>query len=196
MKKLIPLFAIGIALLFTACSGESKKDTELQTEAESASEAQAKSQPEGRVIDVYGINQMKFVVKEKEEGLQVADQTYEINGETYYLLEGITAGTGEQLTVRLTTISNLPPSAMSHNWVLLEQETEVKSFINASAKARANDFIAPEMKDQVLQNTGLAGGGETVSVSFSAPEQTGDYEYVCSFPGHFAAGMRGTLTVK
>ncbi|WP_395086164.1 plastocyanin/azurin family copper-binding protein [Gracilimonas sp.] len=28
------------------------------------------------------------------------------------------------------------------------------------------------------------------------PEQTGDYPFICSFPGHYAAGMQGTLKVE
>ena len=44
--------------------------------------------------------------------------------------------------------------------------------------------------------TGLAGDGETVSVTFTVPEQAGEYEYICSFPGHYAADMKGVLTVK
>jgi uncharacterized cupredoxin-like copper-binding protein len=28
------------------------------------------------------------------------------------------------------------------------------------------------------------------------PKAPGSYPYVCTFPGHFQAGMRGTLEVK
>ena len=37
--------------------------------------------------------------------------------------------------------------------------------------------------------------GETVDVSFKAPA-AGTYPYICSFPGHLAAGMKGSLVVK
>ena len=42
----------------------------------------------------------------------------------------------------------------------------------------------------------LEAGGETDEVTFTAPEEPGDYEYICTFPGHLAAGMKGTLTVE
>ena len=42
----------------------------------------------------------------------------------------------------------------------------------------------------------VAGAGETVEVTFKVPAAAGDYTYLCSFPGHFQAGMKGTLTVK
>ena len=48
----------------------------------------------------------------------------------------------------------------------------------------------------MLANTTLAGNGETVEVTFTAPKAPGVYTYICTFPGHFLAGMKGTLTVK
>jgi azurin len=48
----------------------------------------------------------------------------------------------------------------------------------------------------LLANTKLIGGGESAEVVFKAPADKGDYTFVCSFPSHFALGMKGTLTVK
>jgi azurin len=52
------------------------------------------------------------------------------------------------------------------------------------------------MKDKILAYTPLAGGGDTVEVTFAAPTKPGSYTYLCTFPGHFAMGMKGTLVVK
>ena len=52
------------------------------------------------------------------------------------------------------------------------------------------------MKDQVLAASAMAGPGETVEVTFKVPTAPGTYPYLCTFPGHFAAGMRGTIVVK
>jgi len=52
------------------------------------------------------------------------------------------------------------------------------------------------MTDQIIAHTDLAAGGETVEVIFTVPEETGDYPFICSFPGHFSAGMTGTLAVE
>ena len=41
----------------------------------------------------------------------------------------------------------------------------------------------------------LVNGGESGSASFAAPP-AGTYTFLCTFPGHFVAGMKGTLTVK
>ncbi len=187
MKKLLSLFLFATVLIMGACSGGG--DQSQQADTSEAPESTA------RTIEVYGIDQMKYVVKDTTGGLQTGE-AYEVNGETYYLLEGITAEVGEELNVKLTTISQLPAAAMSHNFLLLDMDTDVEAFATASIRAKDNDYVAPDLEDQVLQNSGLAAGGETVELTFSAPDQAGEYEYICSFPGHFTGGMRGILTVQ
>ena len=125
-------------------------------------------------------------------------RTVEIIGtdDMKFSLNNIEAKPGEQLRIRLVTKSAMPKIAMAHNWVLVKKEASLIKFIQAGTAHRDADFIAPETKDQVLAKTDLAGGGETVEVVFKAPAAAGDYPYVCTFPGHFQAGMRGTLVVK
>jgi len=113
-----------------------------------------------------------------------------------YSVTTITAKPGEQIRVRLVSKGAMPKIAMAHNFVLLAKSADVLKFVNASAMARATDFIPPEMKAQVIAATALAGAGETVEVTFKAPTAPGTYTYICSFPGHFQAGMKGMLTVK
>jgi azurin len=62
--------------------------------------------------------------------------------------------------------------------------------------AGATAYIPAARASDVLASTALAGGGETVEVTFKAPAAAGTYTFLCSFPGHFAVGMRGTLVVK
>ena len=38
--------------------------------------------------------------------------------------------------------------------------------------------------------------GETAEVTFKVPAAPGSYTFLCSFPGHFVAGMKGLLVVK
>ena len=42
----------------------------------------------------------------------------------------------------------------------------------------------------------MAGPGETVEVTVKMPAAPAAYPYICTFPGHFAAGMRGTIIAK
>jgi azurin len=113
-----------------------------------------------------------------------------------YSVPTIAAKGGEQLRVRLVAKGAMPKVAMAHNFVLLDKAASAVKFVTAGMQARATDFIPPEMKDQVLAASAMAGAGETVEVTFKVPNAPGDYPYLCSFPGHFQAGMKGMLSVK
>jgi azurin len=108
----------------------------------------------------------------------------------------ITAKPGETLRIVLKNVGTMPKMAMAHNFVLLKAGIDAVEFNKAAFNARETDFIPPTMKDAVIAHTGLTGPGETADVTFKVPAKAGTYTFVCSFPGHFALGMRGTLTVK
>lgn len=127
---------------------------------------------EARVIEIVGTDNMKFDVT------------------------SIDAAPGEEITIKYTTKSDLPKQAMAHNVVIMDKDADVATFANESARARDNDYIAPGYEDDIIAATDLAGGGETVEVTFTVPEEPGDYEYICTFPGHYSGGMKGILTVK
>jgi azurin len=126
-----------------------------------------------------------------------AVRTIEITGsdDMKYNVTEITAKAGETIKIRLTSKGTLPKVAMAHNVVILKSGAKQLDFVNAAAMARATDFIPANMKDQVLAATGLAGPGESVEVTLKVPA-AGSYPFMCTFPGHFAAGMKGTLIVK
>jgi azurin len=126
----------------------------------------------GRLVEITGSDQMRFNVMT------------------------ITAKPGELLHVRLKSVGTVPKIAMAHNFVLLAKGTDAAVFTNASATASATSYIPVQLKAKVLASTALVGPGETVGVTFKAPSARGQYTYLCSFPGHFLAGMKGVLVVK
>jgi azurin len=127
----------------------------------------------GRLIEIEGNDQMKFNVTT------------------------IQAKPGETLTVRLKNVGTMPKIAMGHNFVLLKAGADATTFANESALAGpAANYVAAARKADVLAATNLTGPKETAEVTFTVPKQAGSHTYLCSFPGHFAAGMRGTLVVK
>jgi azurin len=113
-----------------------------------------------------------------------------------YDITTIQAKPGERLHVVLKSTGTAPKVVMAHNFILLKQGASAMEFNNAAMNARETDFIPPAMKDKIIAHTGLAGPGETVDVTFAAPTKPGTYEYLCSFPGHYQAGMKGQLVVK
>lgn len=107
----------------------------------------------------------------------------------------IAASPGETLRIVLKSTGTMPKMAMGHNFVLLKPSVDLVEFNKAAFTERENEFIPPAMKAGVIANTVVVGPGETVETTFKVPA-AGRYPYVCSFPGHFALGMRGTLIVK
>jgi azurin len=119
-----------------------------------------------------------------------------VDGKMTYSVSRITAKPGERLRVTLTSIGTLPKAVMAHNWVLLRLGVDAKSFSDDAALARDTDFIPPKRKTQVIAYTGLIGPGEREEITFTVPKVAGKYPYVCTFAGHYAAGMSGELLVK
>jgi azurin len=111
-----------------------------------------------------------------------------------YNVTAITAKPGEAIHIKLTNKGTMPKMAAAHNFVLLKKGTDLNAFTTAAVMAGQTDYIPAKLKEQVLASTKLAGPGETVETDFKAPTVPGTYDFICSFPGHFAT-MKGTLTV-
>ncbi|HLS05077.1 MAG TPA: plastocyanin/azurin family copper-binding protein [Wenzhouxiangella sp.] len=126
-------------------------------------------------------------------------KTVEIEGldSLEYSEQNITAEPGEEITIKLTNNSELPADAMSHNLVVLVADADARAFDEAAREAGAdNDYLPTGMDDQIVAHTGMVAGGESDTITFNAPDETGEYDFICTFPGHYAAGMKGVLEVK
>jgi azurin len=113
-----------------------------------------------------------------------------------YSLTQIVAKPGEKIKVRIVSMAQTPKIVMAHNFVLLKAGTNIKVFTDAAANARATDYIPPSMKAAIIAQAGMTGPGESMDVVFTAPAKPGTYVFLCSFAGHWAAGMTGNLIVK
>ncbi|MFO7845803.1 MAG: plastocyanin/azurin family copper-binding protein [Balneolaceae bacterium] len=111
-------------------------------------------------------------------------------------IELVEASPGETIRMTLDVVSSMPKSAMGHNIAILDKDADVDTFVTESMSAKDNEYIAPDMENQVVAFTKMLGGGETDVIEFTVPEEPGDYVYVCTFPGHYFAGMKGILRVK
>jgi len=100
---------------------------------------------------------------------------------------------GKKVKITLKHMGKMDKNVMGHNFVLLKQGVDLTKFGNSAAIARDNDYI-PEGTEDVIVHTKLIGGGETVVIEFDAPE-VGTYDFLCSFPGHYAI-MKGKFIVE
>lgn len=102
----------------------------------------------------------------------------------------------QPVTIVFQNIGTMPKESMGHNVVVLHQGVDKIDFANAGARHVRNEYIDPEREGDVIASTIIIGPAEEVEVSFVAPAETGDYDYICSFPGHTQAGMVGVMTVE
>ena len=113
-----------------------------------------------------------------------------------YSIATITAKCGEKLRIRIAAKGVIPKVAMAHNVVVLRIGTDIARLLQDGAMYRDNDFIPPAMKNAVVAKTPFVGAGEAAEVSFTVPDKPGTYPYICTFAGHYQAGMKGRLVVR
>ena len=172
ISALLPLFAA--ALVFAGCGKAPEKPAAAPTPAASApTPAPAAAGP--RLITIE-TDDAQFMMK--------------------FSLKTIEATPGEELRVVFINKSALPKAAMGHNLIFLKKGTDMDEFIPAAALHKETTGVPPEMEDKVIAHTKILGPGERAELTFKAPDEAGDYDYICSFPGHYLSGMKGLLKVK
>ena len=108
----------------------------------------------------------------------------------------ITGKVGQKLTIKLINDGSMPKTAMAHNIVILKPGTDVTLFVASASKRAADDYVpGDDQADRMIIHTKLLGPGEEDTIAFT-PLAPGIYEYVCTFPGHAMAGMRGKIAVQ
>lgn len=135
------------------------------------------------------------VVTQKASGLQEVTINLYTVGETMQTMTfepgRLQVSPGAEVTLIL--MNKAKSEAMIHNAVIIEpgKQNEV---VEAALEAGPDNEYVPEGNPYIIAATGLADPGETVEVTFTAPEETGTYQYICTYPGHTA--MKGVLLVK
>lgn len=169
MKKLLIMLAT-VAVL-SSCNSSSDKSTETAENTENKT------------------SEMTPAVEEEASAVMV---DLESNDMMKFNKAEIKVAAGSTVTLTLKHTGKMPKAAMGHNFVLLKKGTDIPEFATAAVAAKENDYI-PE-SDAVIAHTGLVGGGESTTVTFEAPS-AGAYDFICSFPGHYAA-MQGKFIVE
>ncbi len=84
---------------------------------------------------------------------------------------------GQEITLTVTNAG-----AVIHEFVIMKLGTTV------------GDDFGEEDEDNIYWEV-EAEAGQTLTVTFTAPAEPGEYQIVCGTEGHFVAGMVGSLTV-
>lgn len=123
--------------------------------------------------------------------------TFEVTaGDTMkFNLTRLEAKAGQEVKIVLSNLGTLPKNVMGHNLVVLKKDVDVKAFTDAAVAAAATEYI-PAGSTQIVAHTKLLGPKQSDEITFKAPTEPGEYPFICSFPAHCAAGMRGVLVVQ
>ena len=108
----------------------------------------------------------------------------------------IEAQRGQTIHIQLKNIGTMPKDVMGHNWILLKAGSDVTAYANAAISAKSEAYQPKSLAAEVLASIPLLGPRQTGEVTFVVPDVPGSYPFLCTFPGHFQAGMRGELLVK
>lgn len=159
-----------IAALATACGNNADSTTEgTPTEQATPQAPAAESSSTAVTVELAGNDQMQF---DKNE---------------------IRVKAGQKVTLKLTHSGSMGVEVMGHNFVLLKAGTDMAAFAQEAMAAKDNAYI-PAGTDAVIAHTKILGGGESDTITFDAPS-AGTYDYICSFPGHYAL-MKGKFIVE
>lgn len=174
MKTLLSISLVSVALMIAGCAKSDNATAQAPAPAEPATPppAAAPAPAAARVIEITGNDAMKFSVTRIE------------------------AKAGEELKIVFTNVGTLPKLAMGHNLVVLKKGVDAQAYSLAAMRAAATEYLPPELSGQVLAATKLLGPKEKAEITFTVPAEAGEYPYLCSFPAHFSAGMKGVLVVQ
>lgn len=172
-KQFLTLFTV--AAILASCGGNQQstesetESTATETESAVGTESESAEAAVSNTVEVTANDQMKFDLSE------------------------IKVKAGEQVTLTLKNAGTMPKEAMGHNLVVLTPGTNVEEFAQTAMNAKANDYIPESLSSSIVAHTKLLGPNESDTITFTL--EKGEYEFICSFPGHYAS-MRGKIIVE
>jgi len=166
--KISMVMLMGV-LAITSCGKKETTPTDDQTEV-SEPTGEGETPAVSNVLVIEGNDQMQF---NKTELHAVA---------------------GKPITLTLKHVGKTPKEAMGHNVVILQEGTDEAAFATKAMAAKETDYIPASEKASIIAHTKLIGGGEEDTIEFTI-DKKGTYNFLCTFPGHFAM-MKGVLIVE
>ena len=167
--------------LISATDPPSEPDTVVQEADPEVLDSVTDPAPEANAVVTVAVDSTTLEVTLSPVGITMAYEQTEF-----------TAAPGQ--TVHITFNNTADNPAMFHNVVVLRSADIIDAVGMAAMGASATDYIPAAHQDDIIAHTPMSTPGTTVEVTFTAPSATGDYPYICTFPGHYVT-MRGTMHV-
>jgi uncharacterized cupredoxin-like copper-binding protein len=92
--------------------------------------------------------------------------------------QALTVPAGQPITLDLKNIGSI-----EHDFIILKKGVVLQGKFD------------PEKQTDDIYFHAMLDAGKADTFTFSAPTEPGEYQLICGIPGHFQAGMFGTLTV-
>jgi azurin len=178
LKKMKPILTAIVCITLLVSCGKSK-EKKVPEKAKTTTVAKAKKAPKKKmvVVDADGVVNVTMITSDRMK----------------FNLRKITVKAGQKIKLTLSHTGKLDKRVMGHNVVFLKQGVKTSAFASKAAASKDNDYI-PKGTTDMIANTKMLGGGETTTIEFTAPA-AGTYDYICSFPAHYAM-MKGKLIVE
>ena len=171
MKKLFstPVLAFAVLATLASCGGKGGNSNQSTTTEELYPESVVSEEPTSNELHIESNDQMQYTTTK------------------------LKATTGK-ITLTLKHIGKMEKTVMGHNLVILKPGTDPAAFALKAADAKDTDYIPASEKTSIIAHTKVIGGGESDTIEFAISEK-GTYDFICSFPGHYAI-MEGKLIVE
>lgn len=101
---------------------------------------------------------------------------------------------GKNIKLIFANTGKKSPASMTHNVVVLMKGTDIADFADAVHDAKNEQYVPASVAPLVIAHTGMVGGGDSDTIEFTIP-QTGVYDFICSFPGHWGT-MQGKIVAE
>lgn len=187
MKKFPPVTTFFLAACFSltaACTQQENNTDEEADPAEMNNKTEITS-PEGSGDGELIQNEPKksFTVQVETLGNSIEDMRYG--------RDTIRVNANAMVTVELINRAKEP--SMVHNIVFIQND-KMEEVAQAALRAGAEEAYVPDLP-AVFAGSGLVEPGETTEFTFTAPFQSGEYIFLCTYPGHWQH-MNGTFVVE
>lgn len=166
------LSLIAVTVLLASCGGANNNSEATNADSKeivTTEETSTQTSSTSNTVEVVANDQMKFSASE------------------------FNVKAGEEITLTLKNVGTMAKEAMGHNILVLKPGTNVEEFAQAAMASKATDYIPASFESSIVAHSKLLGPGESDTITFIL--EKGEFEFICSFPGHYGS-MRGKIVAE
>lgn len=194
MKKLslLSLVIFLAANLLTSCGGDAPKQTQQKENVETRGEKGDDDVVEEQEIFDDGFDDADL---DDDAAVDVVEIQVETPGNTMadmrYSVEEIRVPAGAKVVLTLTNTAE--DASMIHNIVFVAGDNAGEVAQLAVEAGKDAEYVPDH--PAVVAASGVLNPGDSETIEFTAPDEAGEHEFICTYPGHYPA-MGGKFIVE